>query len=123
MTTGGTLVNGTYTGGAPISGTSMAASITSDPIKMEWEDNIGLHVIWAGTPTGTNTVQVSLDPDVLSWVTIGPTAYTVTPDQPSGSAGSNFYDLPLCAAAWVRFVYTRSSGTGTLTAKIALKSV
>ncbi len=123
MTSGGTFAQGVSTPGTAINATSTAATITSDPVKMEWEDNAGIHVIWTGTTTGTNTVQVSLDPDVLSWVTIPPTAYSVTPTQPSGTSGSQFYDLPLSAAAWIRFVFTRASGTGSMTVKIALKSV
>lgn len=123
MTQGGTLINGVYSGGTAINAASMTGNITSDPVKMEWEDNAGIQAVWTGTPTGTNVIQVSLDPVVLGWETIGPTAYTITPDQPSGSAGSNFYDLPLGAAAWIRFVYTASSGTGSLSVKIALKSV
>lgn len=123
LTSGGSFAQGVVTPGPSISGTSMAASITSDPVKMEWEDNAGIQVVWTGTPTGTNAVQVSLDPEVLGWETIPAAAYTVTPSQPAGAAGSNFYDLPLGSAAWIRLVYTRVSGTGTMTAKIALKSV
>lgn len=123
MTAGGTFAQGVVTPGPAINATSTGATITSDPVKMEWEDNAGVQVIWTGTTTGTNTIQVSLDPEVLGWETIPAAAYTVTPSQPSGSSGSNFYDLPLGAAAWIRFVFTRSGGTGTMTAKIALKSV
>lgn len=106
--------------GVAVNGTSMGASITTDAVKMEWEDNAGIHVKWTGTPTGTLSVEVNLDPDNLDWQAI---TFTPTPDQPGGSSGGDFFDVYGTAAAWIRLKYTRVSGTGALYAKIALKSV
>lgn len=114
-------VGATSTGaGTPINATSMGASITSDAVLLKFEDNPDIQCVWTGTPTGTLAVQISLDPDVLGWQTI---TFDPTPDQPSGSSGSDYFSINQTSAAYIRLVYTRVSGTGTLTAKIAAKSV
>lgn len=106
--------------GVPINGTSMGASIASDAVLLEFEDNPDIQCTWTGTPTGTLAVQVSLDPTNLGWQTI---PFSPTPDQPAGSSGSNYFSLNQTGAAYIRLIYTRVSGTGTLKAKIAAKSV
>ncbi len=106
--------------GTQIKSYSMAASITSDAVKYEWEDNVSIHAVWTGTPTGVLDVQLSLDPVNLGWQSV---PFTPTPDAPSGSNGSNWYDITQTAAAYVRLVYTFTSGTGSLSAQIAMKSV
>lgn len=106
--------------GTTINGTSMGASITSDAVLLQWEDNPDIQVKWTGTPTGTLVVQVSLDPTNLGWQTV---TFSPTPDQPAGTSGSDYFTLNQTAAAYVRLVYTRVSGTGNLYAKIAAKSV
>lgn len=116
MTVGSTSV----TPGTPINATSMAATITSDAVLLEWEDNIGIQAVWTGSPVGTLDVQVSLDPTNLGWQSV---PFTPTPTAPSGSAGSDWFEINQSPAGYVRLVYTRTSGTGALSAKIALKSV
>lgn len=106
--------------GTPIHATSMAASITSDAVLLEFEDNPDIQVVWTGTPTGTLAVQVSLDPTNLGWQTV---TFSPAPDQPTGSSGSDYFSINQTGAAYIRLVYTRVSGTGTLSAKIAAKSV
>ncbi len=106
--------------GTAINGMSMGASITSDPVLLQWEDNPDIQCKWTGTPTGTIAVQISLDPTNLGWETV---VFSPTPDQPSGSSGSNYFTLNQTSASYVRLVYTRVSGTGSFYAKIAAKSV
>lgn len=98
----------------------MAADITSDAVQIKWEDNVGIHAVWTGTPTGVLSVQISLDPVELGWETI---VFSPAADQPSGAAGSNFYDLNQTGGAYVRLFYDATSGAGTLKAKISAKSV
>jgi hypothetical protein len=98
----------------------MGASFNGDPVKLQFEDNLGIQCAWTGTPTGIVTVQVSLDYDNLGWQTM---IFSPTPSQPSGSAGNNWFEINQSPAAWVRVIYTRTSGTGLFSAKIALKSV
>lgn len=119
MTSGGSLINGVYSGGTPINGTTLGTALTSDPVQMKFEDNAGLQIKWTGTPTGTFSVQVNQDPLVFDWETI---TFSPTPDQPSGSSGGDFFDVFATAAQWIRLTYA-GSGAGTVYAKIALKSV
>lgn len=106
--------------GVPIRAYTLAASFASDPVLLEFEDNPDIQCVWTGTPTGTLAVQISLDPAILGWQTI---TFSPTPDQPAGSSGSDYFSLNQTAAAYIRLIYTRASGTGTITAKIAAKSV
>jgi hypothetical protein len=99
---------------------SMGASFTTDSVKMAWEDNFGIQMVWTGTPTGVIEVQVSMDPDNLGWETI---PFNPSLTQPAGAAGTNWAEVNQTTAAYVRLKYTRTSGTGTFNAKISAKSV
>ncbi len=99
---------------------SMGASIASNAVKLEFEDNIGIQVVWSGTPTGTFDVQVSMDPVNLGWQSV---PFAPVPTAPAGAAGTNWFEINQSPAAYVRLVYTRVSGTGTVNAQIAIKSV
>lgn len=103
-----------------VNNVSMTTSITSDSIPCQWKDNVGIQVVWTGTPTGTIDIQVSMDPDNLGWQSV---PFDPTPDQPAGSSGSDWYEINQTPAGYVRLVYTASSGTGTMKAKISAKSV
>lgn len=107
--------------GSDAAGVSMATDITSASIQTQWKDNVGIHVTWTGTPTGTIAIQVSNDPDRLGWQTI--TFTNPTPDQPAGSSGNDFFEVNQTAAGYIRLIYTAGSGTGTMLAKISAKSV
>lgn len=106
--------------GVNITAMSMAATITSDPVKLQFEDNPDIQVSWTGSPTGTLDVQISLDPTNLGWQSV---PFAPAPTQPSGTSGTDYYSLNQTSAAYIRLVYTRVSGTGSLNAKISAKSV
>ena len=68
------------------SASSMATSLTSAAIKIEYQDNAGIQLHWTGTPTGTFSFQISSNhvQDYLGnittpgeWVTL-PVSPTVT---------------------------------------------
>jgi len=110
--------------GKVIDAASMAASITSAPTQIAFLDNIYYQVEWSGTsPVGSMSVEVSSSYDQRlgtgSWDAV------VLPVTPSIAAntGSISIDLNQLGAPWVRLVYTRTSGTGTMTAYISAKSV
>lgn len=103
-----------------INAVSMASSITSSVVEIKNQDNIGIQLNWTGTPVGTFAVQVSSDylqdtegnvMNAGNWITL--------PISPSiaaaGSADSAFVDVNQTSAQYMRVVYTRTSGTGTLT--------
>lgn len=107
-----------------ISAASMAASVTSDPQPIQFQDNIGIELVWTGSAVGVFSVQVSINYDPLtnnagSWVTL-----TLSPGITAGGTDDTAYiELNQLSAPWVRIVYTRTSGTGTLDAYIAAKGV
>ncbi len=110
----------TVSGASTEAGVTMATNIASDAVKCQWEDNIGIQCKWTGTPTGTLAVQISLDPTALGWET---RTFSPAPAQPAGSASGTYFEVNQSTAAWVRLIYTAGSSTGTLYAKITLKSV
>lgn len=108
--------------GSQLNGYTMGASFNSDAVLLQFEDNAALQVVWTGTPTGTLDIQLSQDPTNIGWTTIT-SSFSPTPSQPAGAGGSNFYELNQTGAAYIRMIYTRVSGTGTIKAKISAKSV
>lgn len=111
-----------------INAVSMAASITSSVTDVRYLDNLLYQVIWTGTPTGTFDLQCSLDYQVGSgstvlnsgtWSSI-PLSSVVNP---SGSASNTIIYIIEMPAPFLRLVYTRTSGTGTLTAYISGKAI
>lgn len=104
----------------PVQDKSLAASFTTDAVTIEFEDNIGIQATWTGTPTGTFSVEVSLDPSNLGWQAL---TFTPAPTQPTGSTGTIYFPVNQTPAGFIRLVYTRVSGTGTINAKISAKSV
>lgn len=107
---------------------SMAATFTSNPVEVMNQDNVGIQLNWTGTPTGAFTFQVSNDyaqdsfgnvQNVGNWITL-----PVTPAiAAAGSGDVAFVDLNQTGALYVRVVYTRASGTGTLNGYISAKGV
>lgn len=93
------------------------ASITSKALDVRYIDNIGIQAIWTGAPTGTVKVQASHDAKVDgsgaiaggTWTDIaGATA------APAGGAGSALIALAALAHPFIRIVYTRTGGAGSL---------
>lgn len=104
------------------------ASITSRAIEIIRQDNVGIQLNWTGTPTGTFDFQVSVDHKEDSngvvmeegnWVSIPLT----TPITAAGSPDSAYVDFNQLSAAYMRVVYTKTSGSGTLDGFIAAKGV
>jgi hypothetical protein len=95
------------------------ASLTSSVFETKLQDNIGIQVNFTGTPTGAFAVQVSLDYEVATGGRVlNPGTWNSLPLSPavtaSGSAGSAYIGINQLAAPYVRVVYTRTSGSGTL---------
>lgn len=113
-----------------INGASMAASITGPATIIQMLPGISYDIVWSGTPTGSFAVQVSNtvtfngDGSVNnagSWTALPTSAFAGTYPTPAGSAGNGFLDVVGTEAYAVRLVYTRISGTGTLTVVAAAK--
>ena len=110
---------------------SMTSTFHSSPVHIMLGDNVGLQFQWTGTPTGTFTIEASMDyqenpsapGDVTNtgnWTTI-----TVSPSitQPTGSTGLVLCNLNQLPFPWIRLTYTAGSSTGTLDAWIGYKGV
>jgi hypothetical protein len=105
-----------------INAESMGASVTSAPVYVEHLPLVLLQAVWTGTPVGNFTVQYSADVGTDSAGT-GVTNWTTDSDSTiaaGGAAGDLAYDIET-SAKWVRLVYTRTSGTGTLSARFNAK--
>ncbi len=113
------------------------ASITSIVSNIQMLDNVGLQLSWTGSPVGTFAVQVSADhaqdefgnvTTAGQWAALTLTYFTsgsfVTATSIPTSVGSPIYlDLQQLSAPWIRIVYTRGSGSGTLSGYITAKMV
>ena len=109
-----------------VNGDMSLASITSAVTNIQFLDNISIQLNFSGSPTGTFAIQVSVDyvqDDNGNVVTPGNWVAISLPSTPvaSGSPGSIVIDLNQLATPWIRVVYTKSSGTGTLNSFISGK--
>lgn len=110
-----------------MNGVSLAADATSTPVHILYTDNIGIQIVWTGTPTGTFGIQVSNTATLGTTGTISGgtwSTYTVTsPPAPAGSASNGIITLNQLPFAFVRLTYTAGYGTGTATAVLTAKPV
>lgn len=93
------------------------ATVTSSTTDIRFLDNIAVELVWTGTPTGTFDFQGSLDNSNFVSVSVSP-AIAAT-----GAADKALVNFEGLAFAYFRVVYTKTSGTGTLTAYICGKSI
>ena len=103
------------------------ASLTSSVSNINNLDNVGLQLNWTGSPTGSFAVQVSIDylqdefgnvQNAGNW-----TAISLNPSPVTSSGSPIYIQLNSISAPWVRVVYTKVSGSGTLQAWISGKSI
>lgn len=108
-------------------GVSMAANFTSDPVHVMFSDNIGIQLVWTGTPTGTFGIQVSNTATLLPNGSItGGTWSTYTLSSapaPSGSASNDTININQLPYAFIRLTYAKSGGSGACTAVLTAKPV
>jgi len=110
-----------------VAAVSMGGDITSTPIDVQNIDNVGLQVAWtSANAVGVISVQGSLDYKPTNPPTAG-TWYDLTFDpaltQPASDNGGYLINLNQVPYTWLRLKYTRTSGTGTLTAYACGKMV
>lgn len=111
-------------------GIVMSANRESIPTNINWLDNVGIVLSFTGTPQGHFEVQVSNDyqpaqmPNSVpvnagTWITVPLDNIPVA----GGVDDTVAIDLNQLPFQWVKVVYVRSSGTGTLNGQIVSKSV
>lgn len=100
---------------------NMSGNITSTVVPLQYEDNVGIQLVWTGSPVGTFAVQVSLDQ--INWIDLPSTAFNGTYPVPGTTSSPAYLDMALMSAAYIRLSYTSTSGTGTLNALLVAKGV
>jgi len=97
----------------------MSADIFGQPIKVQYQDNIGFRAEWTGTaPVGEMGVQASFDGGV-SWDDMD---FNPTPAV-TGNTGSMLMSITNCPYPLLRPVFHFTSGTGTLQVKGTSKEI
>lgn len=107
---------------------SLAATFTSTPVEIKLQDNVGVELIWTGTPVGTFNIQVSMNyqvdmfgnvTNVGNWVTL-----TLNPGITASGAGDVAYiELNQLSAPYIRLQYVRTGGAGTVDGYVTAKGV
>lgn len=103
------------------SGDMAQSAINSKGIDLNQQYVYAIQAVWTGSPVGTLKIQVSNDivPDgvggdqasnVVNW-----TDYTNSSQSISG-AGNFVWNVLEAGYRWVRLVYTKTSGSGTINA-------
>lgn len=89
----------------------LSADYTSSTLPIQFLHNIGIELVYTGTPTGVVYVQATINGTNWDSLTTDPDPISL-----SGSAGSLKINLTQVPYAKLRIFYDRTSGTGTLNA-------
>lgn len=103
---------------------NMAGSLTSSPVSLNQIYGWSAQFIFTGSPVGALSVQVSCDPSLVAeGTTVAPTNWTTLANSSTSisAAGDLTYNVDIGFYNWIRFLYTRTSGTGTLNGRCNLK--
>lgn len=97
-----------------ITNASMAGNVTSSPTDVQYSDNIGIQLVFTGTPTGTFFIQGSVNYDERlgtgDWSNL---KFSLDPAA-NGSADNHLINLNQIPYKKIRVFYSRTSGSGTL---------
>ena len=93
------------------------ATITSPSTGIKYLDNIAIDLSWTGTPTGTFSVEGSLDGSTWNELGFG------TSIAAAGAAGDHQIYINQAPFHYIRVQYTNASGDGALSGKLAAKMV
>lgn len=105
---------------------SITNSVDSTAVHVLYSDNIGIQLVWTGTPTGQFGISGSNNAtlSVTGAVTGGTwTAISGTYPAPAGSASNGLISVTNFPYAFIKVTYTAASGTGTVTAKLVAKPI
>lgn len=114
--------------GTPV---SMSASFNLTPVYLGFIINYNIQLVFSGTPNGSFKLQCSNEPgrpsatqesertsNITNWTDITGSSQSIS------AAGDHSWDGQNAGYLWVRVVYTRNSGTGSLTsARFCTKGV
>jgi len=97
-----------YVADKVVDAASLAGNVTSQVIDIRLQYGFSIFAAWTGTPSGVLKMQASPD-GVNGWADV-----TGVSASPAGSSGSYFVNKEWQFYPYVRFIYTRTSGTGSL---------
>lgn len=90
---------------------TLGATFNSGSLRVADHVLVNIYLKWAGsTPVGSFKIQVSNDSDDTpsNWEDLSGTTVAVTND------GSNMWNINNTGFRWMRIVYTRTSGSATI---------
>jgi hypothetical protein len=96
----------------------MSGNLTSAPIPCDRLDNVGIQIMWTGTPTGNFFADGRIHEDA-PWTELDVNPAVVA----SGAASDWILSLTQVSFSEVRLRYVRISGSGSLTAWAMAKQV
>lgn len=99
----------------------MSSDITGEETTVTFTDNVGFQVVWIGTPTGTFSVEGTIDG--ITWTALDVRDADGNPPNAAGAAGSLLININQLPYDKVRLKYDATSGSGTLQAYNMTKSV
>ncbi len=112
-----------------LSAVSMSTDITSVAVEIKNQDNIGVQLNWTTADAiGAFSIQISSDHvQDLEGNIQTPGNWISLPLSPGISSAGNsdtaYVDLNQMSAQYMRVLYTRTSGSGTVTAIVVAKGV
>jgi len=121
-----------------VNGDMSLASLTSKVSCIQYLDDVGIQFTWTGVPVGNFQIQVSADfardnttntvSNPGNWVPLllsywNGTAFVTSTTVPTSVGSPIYLDLALLSAPWIRAVYTKTSGTGSLNAVLTAKGL
>lgn len=108
------------------SGDMGQATVTSAYTDVRYLDNIGIQIQWtSANAVGVFTIECSDNYNPITNTTGTWVALTFSPalTAPASNNGEFLVNVNQCPHAWIRIVYTRTSGTGTLNAWVHAKEI
>lgn len=97
---------------------NMSGNLTSDSTPLDHIYGFAIQCVFTGSPVGTLKLQSSCDlPNTtpVNWTDVSGSEQSIS------AAGSHVWNFSGLFADWVRVVYTRTSGSGTLNVRINMK--
>ena len=97
----------------------MTVSLESNVFDIRTIIGYSMQAEYSGSPNGTLKLQASNDdpdvPEAQTWIDVTSSSAAIS------ASGSRLWNQPTEFYGWLKLVYTASSGSGTLTAKIVTK--
>lgn len=98
-------------------GASMAADVASNRIEITGISAVAIVAVYTGSPVGTIKLQASVREDNTDWNDVADSSFSIS------SAGIYTWNYDPVAVPYLRVVYTRTSGTGALSAAVFKKGL